>query len=123
MDAITEINIVTPIITLSSLSPKIAISFSSNFEGFESSSSSKKLAEYDNVFIPKTNESINENIPLRNGSPNIGILVVKLSYSSSITAIVLSGFLTAVEYLSPFFIMMPSITACPPIPEYFIFTP
>ena len=122
-DANIEINIVTPIITLSSLSPKIAISFSSNFDGFESSSSSKKLAEYANVFIPNTNESTNANIPLRNGSPSTGIFVVRLSYLSSITAIVLSGFLTAVEYLSPFFIMIPSITACPPIPEYFISSP
>ena len=39
------------------------------------------------------------------------ILILVLAFAAFI------GYLTATEYLSLFFIMIPSITACPPIPE------
>ena len=108
-----------PIITFSAFSPNLLISHNSNLPGSSSvsSSSSKKDAEYVRDFIPSTRESIKLNTPLIKGAPKILFFCEALLYCFFSTSIVLSLFLTATEYQSLFLIIIPSITACPPIPE------
>ena len=118
---ITENTITTAIKAFSSFSPNTRSKNCSNFPGSPaSSSSSKKLAENVRDLIPSTMESTKLNIPRTNGREKNFTFSPMLIYVSFLTSISPSGLRTAVAYSSPFFIITPSITACPPMPEYFI---
>ena len=75
------------------------------------------------VFIPTISDSAKLKEPLIKGSPANLKREVSGTLSVTATSISLSGLRTATEYLSPFRIIIPSITACPPIPLYFIHFP
>ena len=61
--------------------------------------------------IPSTMDSAKDTTPLIRGSLAHPCLFPKLTYVSVFTSMSPSGFLTPTAYLSPFFIIMPSITA------------
>ena len=84
------------IIILSIFSPKTFFKKASNLLSLLSSSSSKKLAENLKLLLPTTIESINTKTPLTKGILRTLNFFASPSYVSFSTAIVPSGFLTAV---------------------------
>ena len=92
---------------------------SSSISSASSSSSSKYFDESVRLFIPSTSDSTKVTTPLIIGRSQIKYLSLRLLQVPSSTSISPSGFLTATAYLSLFFIMTPSRTACPPMPDGF----
>ena len=105
--------------TFCRLSPNLSMSHLSSPDGSSSASSSSiKDVEISSAFIPNISESTKANIPLIKGILQIAYRSDMLRYSFLSTDMSPEGVRTPTAYSVSCFIMMPSITACPPIPLY-----
>ena len=97
--------------------PRRSSSHSSNLDGSSSSSSSsgKKEAEYMRAFTPLAMEEPKLKMPRIKGRPRMGCLSLMRTRSSTFSSSWPSGLRTTMARFSGPIIMMPSMSACPPI--------